>query len=177
MRIQLRLAAILILIFVFSFFAGAPALVEAQAAAPSSEVPSSFQTKLLGITNSDRLAQGDALLTENSLLTLAAQKKADDMVAKGYFAHFSPLGVSPWYWITSVGYGYTHAGENLAINFDDPTAVEAAWMASPKHRANILRGLYTEMGIGIAHGTYQGEPVTFVVELFATPAPTKTNPA
>ena len=167
------------------FFTIAPALAGAQTS--SLQSVSSFQKTLVALTNGDRLSQGDAAVIENSTLSAAAQAKADDMAAKGYFAHYSPLGVSPWYWFTSAGYLYTHAGENLAINFDSPADVESAWMVSPAHRANILRGLYTQVGIGVAHGTYQGKPATFIVELFATPASsfasgkaraaTKTNPA
>lgn len=170
MKMRLRVVAILF----FCISATAPVLVSAQTLASPSSV--SFQETLVALTNHDRLAQGDPQLTENSLLSAAAQAKADDMAAKGYFAHYSPLGVSPWYWFTSAGYFYTHAAENLAMDFNDPAGVESAWMASPAHRANILRGLYTQMGIGVAHGTYQGKPATFIVELFATPA-SSTNPA
>jgi uncharacterized protein YkwD len=149
------------------------ALVHAQATPPTSS--QSFEETLVALTNDDRVGQGVPQLTENALLSTAAQEKADDMAEKGYFSHYSPLGTSPWYWFTAVGYYYTHAGENLAINFDTPTSVEAAWMASPTHRANIVRNLYTQVGIGIAHGMYLGKPTTFIVELFATPAATLTK--
>ena len=167
------------------FFTITPALADAQ----TSSLPSaaSFQETLVTLTNSDRLSRGDGGVTESPTLSAAAQAKANDMAVEGYFSHYSPLGVSPWYWFTEAGYHYTHAGENLAINFDSPADVESAWMASPAHRGNILKGLYTEMGIAVAHGTYQGKPATFIVELFATPASsfasgkaraaTKTNPA
>ncbi len=164
MKAQLRIYATLVL----CLLTAAPALANAQTSATSSRI--AFQEALVVLTNHDRLAQGDRQLTESPLLSAAAQAKADDMATKGYFAHHSPLGVSPWYWFTSVGYFYTHAGENLAMNFYDPASVESVWMASPAHRANILRNMYTQMGVGIAQGTYHGEPVTFIVELFATPA-------
>jgi uncharacterized protein YkwD len=135
-----------------------------------------FESNLITLTNSDRVTQGVAVLEPSSLLNAAAQKKADDMMAKSYFAHYSPEGVSPWHWFTSVGYYYTHPGENLAMDFATPTSVESAWMASPEHRANILRGVYTQIGVGMATGIYNGQQTTFVVELFATPATTK-NPA
>lgn len=122
---------------------------------------------LTEMTNSDRTASGHAALTPDPLLSQAAQKKADDMAAKGYFAHVSPDGKTPWYWLDAVGYKYTYAGENLAINFTDSVDVEAAWMNSPEHHANIVKPEYTRIGIGTAQGLYEGKETTFVVELFA----------
>ena len=125
---------------------------------------------LVALANADRAAQGVGALTESALLNVAAQKKADDMARQGYFAHTAPDGTAPWKWFTSVGYYFTRAGENLAMNFEDPQKLESAWMASPTHRANILKATYTHLGVGVARGTYLGRPVTFVVQFFATPA-------
>ncbi len=95
--------------------------------------------------------------------------KADDMATKGYFAHTSPEGLTPWYWFAQVGYNYTYAGENLAINFNESKDVDTAWLASPTHRANILNSHYTEIGIATAQGMYKGVQATFVVQMFGTP--------
>ncbi|MSU73733.1 CAP domain-containing protein [Candidatus Kaiserbacteria bacterium] len=122
---------------------------------------------LTDLTNADRAAAGHARLTPDAHLTQAAQKKAEDMAAKGYFAHISPEGKSPWYWLDAVGYEYTYAGENLAINFTDSLDVEEGWMNSPAHHANIVKPEYTQIGIGTAQGIYEGKETTFVVELFA----------
>jgi uncharacterized protein YkwD len=58
------------------------------------------------------------------------------------------------------------------VNFTDSSAVESAWMASPTHHANIVKPQYTQMGIGVANGTYQGKDATFVVSFFGTPETT-----
>jgi hypothetical protein len=105
------------------------------------------------------------------LLTVAAQDKANDEATKGYFAHTSPQGLTPWYWFQQVGYNFDYAGENLAVNFSDSEDVTTAWMNSPEHRANILNTDFTQIGIAAAQGVYEGEPTTFVVEEFGTPAP------
>jgi hypothetical protein len=42
-------------------------------------------------------------------------------------------------------------------------------MDSPTHRANILGANYTEIGVGLATGTYQGGEAVFVVQFFAAP--------
>ena len=125
---------------------------------------------LVDETNQNRVANGDAALTVSPLLEAAAQDKANDMVANNYFAHTSPSGLSPWYWFERVGYNFTSAGENLAVNFSDSQDVTNAWMNSPEHRANILNGTFTQIGIATATGTYEGNSAVYVVELFGTPA-------
>lgn len=132
---------------------------------------------LVILTNQDRSASGLAGVIEDALLNKAAQAAAKDMVTKGYFAHVSPDGKSPWYWLDQVGYKYSYAGENLAMNFTDTENVETAWMASPTHRANIEKPQYTRIGIGVASGMYEGKETTFVVQFFATPADKQIAPA
>jgi hypothetical protein len=125
---------------------------------------------LVALTNQDRATSGLAGVTEDSLLDKAAQAAAEDMAANGYFAHVSPDGKTPWYWLDFVGYKYSYAGENLAVNFTDSQNVETAWMESPTHRANIEKPQYTKVGIGTANGVYEGRETTFVVLFFAAPA-------
>jgi hypothetical protein len=138
------------------------------------------QSKLFGIveanvlvdeTNQQRVVNGLPDLELSPLLQAAAQDKANDMATKGYFAHTSPQGLTPWYWFQQVGYNFDYAGENLAVNFSDSEDVTTAWMNSPEHRANILSTDFTQIGIATAQGVYEGQPTTFVVEEFGTPAP------
>jgi len=127
------------------------------------------QHSIVALANADRTANGKGLLVEDPVLKKAAQAKAEDMAKKGYFAHVDPSGNRPWMWFKKFGYYYWSAGENLAVSFDDPAALESAWMNSPTHRANILTGAYKRVGIGIAQGTYQGRPANYIVEFFANP--------
>lgn len=124
---------------------------------------------LIDLTNADRAEAGAGELTENALLTQAAQLKATDMAQKGYFAHVTPEGYQPWHWLDEAGYDYRYAGENLAVNFEDSKDVEEAWMKSPTHHANIVKPQYEEIGIATAEGEYKGKRVTFVVQFFASP--------
>jgi hypothetical protein len=96
--------------------------------------------------------------------------KGEDMVTKGYFAHNSPEGVTPWHWFQEAGYSFLYAGENLAINFTDAEDVEQAWLNSPKHRANILNASFQEIGIATVPGTYNDSPTIYIVQMFGTPA-------
>ncbi|MFA6519873.1 MAG: CAP domain-containing protein [Candidatus Paceibacterota bacterium] len=125
---------------------------------------------LVALTNQDRAIQGLAGVTQDALLDKAAQAAAEDMAANGYFAHVSPDGKDPWYWLNQAGYKYSYAGENLAVNFTDSENVQSAWMESPTHRANIVKREYTQVGFGTANGMYEGQETTFVVSFFAAPA-------
>ncbi len=125
---------------------------------------------LVELANDDRNTENLKALSVNPVLVAAAQAKADDMAAKGYFAHTSPDGRTSWSWFKDAGYSFSYAGENLAVNFSDSEDVEEAWMNSPTHRANIMNGKFTEIGIATAVGEYKGKRTTFVVQMFGTPS-------
>lgn len=127
------------------------------------------QSEMVDYTNEVRTAEGGGFLAENALLTAAAYAKAADMASGGYFAHVGPDGKQPWEWLQEMGYDYRAAGENLAVRFVDSRDVVDAWMNSPAHRANIVKPMYTEIGIGVAEGVYKGERATYVVQYFGTP--------
>ncbi|MBU0998701.1 CAP domain-containing protein [Patescibacteria group bacterium] len=124
---------------------------------------------LSNLTNEKRQSQDLQTLTVNPILNKAAEMKAEDMSAKGYFAHTSPEGKTPWYWLEQVGYQYQYAGENLAINFSDSKDVATAWMSSSSHKSNIIKENYTEIGTGIATGIYEGYETIFVTQIYANP--------
>ncbi len=122
-------------------------------------------------TNRNRASNGEIPdLKENSKLNLSAQKKVDDMFAKQYFEHVSPSGVGVSDLGTKVGYEYIIIGENLALgNFKDAQALLDAWMASPGHRANILNSSYTEIGVAVGRGKFNGQDTWLAVQHFGLP--------
>ena len=130
---------------------------------------------IFSFTNDNRLANDLSFLEANSLLDKAARLKAEDMANKGYFAHTSPEGLKAWDFINEVGYKFNYAGENLAINFLDSQDAINAWMDSPTHRANILNNNFTEIGIGMAKGEYEGKETIFIVQLLAFPKDEKAS--
>jgi hypothetical protein len=160
------LAALLGALFVEILF-----LVQVFIIAPSGLLALILPGVVVDETNTRRVEEALPALALNPILQIAAQRKAEDMASKGYFAHVAPDGVEPWAWFKEAGYVYTHAGENLAVNFMDSKDVVDAWMRSPSHRANIENARYTEIGIGVAEGSYQGRPAVFVVQFFGNPAP------
>ncbi len=62
------------------------------------------------------------------------------------------------------------------MNFFDSSAVADAWMRSPAHRANVINPHFTNIGIGVAKGVYQGKDSVFVVEFFGTPPAVSVAP-
>jgi hypothetical protein len=131
-------------------------------------------TELVEMANKDRVAQGLKPLAINQQLATAAEKKATDMFNKDYFAHTSPTGITPWFWLNNVGYKYTAAGENLAKDFTESVYVHEAWMNSPGHRANILNKNYQDVGIAVVEGVINGQKTILAVEFFGKSTTAKT---
>jgi hypothetical protein len=132
--------------------------------------------QLLTVTNAQREKAGLKGLVGNEKLARAAAMKAGDMFEKQYWAHESPNGAAPWYWIDQVGYSYDYAGENLAKNFRTAESAMTAWMASPDHRANVLGVHYSEVGFAVVDGVLDGEQTTLLVALYGHEPKDQTAP-
>lgn len=129
--------------------------------------------EIISQTNALRSFLGLNELRENPTLDQAASQKLQDMISGQYFAHTSPSGVLPWYWIEINNYDYTYAGENLAIGFLTAKDTVDAWANSPSHRQNLLNPNFEEIGTAVAPAEIQGSEGFLVVQLFGTPKPTK----
>lgn len=160
-----------LVIFLFNVVVGQLGLSTVQAAVDAGT--------LYSLHNSNRAANGLGGLTVNNQLVTSATNKAQAMLASDCWDHYCPPGTSPWSFILNAGYEYIYAGENLGEGFTNSSTLMNAWMNSPTHRANVLSGNFTEIGIGFAYGSYQGNPNnTIVVVHFGSkqkvtaPAPT-----
>lgn len=136
-----------------------------------------LQRSILIELNDVRAAHGLAPLVADDNLTEAADYHSIQMLSLGYFSHRSANGagfgqrMERFY--SSSGFGYWSVGENLlwgAAHLDAREAIEM-WMASPEHRANILRADWREVGISAirdtsAPGTFGGSSVTLVTTDF-----------
>lgn len=136
--------------------------------------------ELVDLTNTKRKENGLPALSSNAQLSNAAAQKADDMFAKNYWAHNSPDGTTPWFFIKESGYSYVYAGENLARGFNNANDVVNAWMASPAHRANVLSSNFKDVGFSVKSGKLNGEETFLVVQEFGSrsviPAAKKSAP-
>lgn len=79
------------------------------------------------------------------------------MVANNYWSHDNPKNFEHWIFFHKVGYTYLYAGENLARGYTISKSILRDWMASEKHKDNILKKEYTEMGISLKKGKLDGE--------------------
>ncbi len=111
---------------------------------------SSYAEAIVEAMNRERAAYGLGPLQLEPRLSLAAEDRVEDMMAKRYFDHVSPDGVNPFSWVKARGYRYRMIGENLALGYTSSQSVVTGWMNSPGHRANILKDGFDEVGIAFA---------------------------
>ncbi len=118
-----------------------------------------LEAEMLRLVNQEREANGFAPLEADPELTEVARRHSADMFARGYFAHSTPEGKSPFDRIRESEVRFRTAGENLALA---PTLrmAHTGLMNSPGHRANILRSKFGRAGIGILDGGKRGLMVT-----------------
>lgn len=124
--------------------------------------------EIISLVNQEREQAGLPGLARSDSLDHAAEAKADDMAAEGYFSHTSPEGVTPWEWFRAAGYEYRYAGENLAIHFHTASSQERAWMESRTHCENILSPKYREIGAAVRPMIFEGKETTVAVQMFGT---------
>ena len=157
---------------------GQPKTIEQKISAPSplrgpTQEALSSLTALgtIAETNLQRKQNGLPALLLNAELTKGAEMKVNDMFNRQYFEHESPTGEGPGELATAAGYAYLMVGENLALgNYKNDEALVEAWMNSPGHRENILNPKYTEIGVAVKRGTYEGQTVWLAVQEFGRPA-------
>jgi uncharacterized protein YkwD len=114
-----------------------------------------LEKRMLDLVNRERQAEGLPTLAPDPELTEVARRHSADMFARGYFAHDTPEGISPFDRMRDSGVRFLTAGENLALA---PTieVAHTGLMNSPGHRANILRREFGRVGIGVMDGGMRG---------------------
>lgn len=114
-----------------------------------------YENEVIRLVNEIRVKNGLNKLTGDWELSRVARIKSQDMRDNNYFSHTSPVYGSPFQMIKDFGISYRAAAENIAKGQKTPEAVVNAWMNSSGHRANILNGVYTKIGVGyVADGRY-----------------------
>jgi uncharacterized protein YkwD len=131
--------------------------------------------------NAQRAANGLGALALSPTLTASAEWKSLHMGFYNYFDHSDPappVARDAGTRIHDCGYAPLGIGENIASGFNTPSSVMTAWMNSPGHRANILNGSFTVMGIGVgitSRGVYYWT-TDFGYEADAGTVPVGTSP-
>ena len=104
-----------------------------------------------------RALNGLGELKEDTLLSEAAQNKAEDMAAYNYVGHYTQDGKNDAYFARELGIQYEKFGSNLArTNLSNPAqdALEL-FKDSPIHDATMRSPIFSEIGVGAAEGNGQ----------------------
>jgi uncharacterized protein YkwD len=119
------------------------------------------ESKLLVQINLVRAQHGLAPLRVDTHLERAARSHSREMLTTDDFTH-GAFGTR----MTRFAVTGRLAGENLAWGTGvrgSARGIVAAWLASPLHRANLLRPSFRRVGIGDLVGSFQGSPGAAVV--------------
>ncbi|MDP1849472.1 MAG: CAP domain-containing protein [Solirubrobacteraceae bacterium] len=148
-----------------SFAVAAPAAQAATCAgadvSPAAASIGTAKAAVLCLLNHQRAARGLAPLVGEASLESAATRYSRTMVQERFFAHVSPSGQTLRQRLAAyIGSARDFTvGENLAWGEGaraTPASIVRGWMNSDGHRANILNGAFTEIGIGIVPGSPVG---------------------
>ncbi len=133
------------------------------------DVLSEQAKQIAAFTNSVREQKGLVALKSAQVLTRSASAKAEDMANNNYFSHTGPHKHTLAYFLGQAGYSYRVAGENLAMGFSDAQSVVDAWIKSPSHYSNLIDTDFSEIGVGVEAGYYNGQPTVYVAQHFGDP--------
>jgi uncharacterized protein YkwD len=109
---------------------------------------------VLDEVNRVRSAHQLAPLRLDPVLERAAQSHSFDMLRRGYFGHGAFARR-----LSRFGARGPRLGENLAWGTGsaaDERYIVQRWLASPPHRANLLRPGFRRIGVGAVVGSFSG---------------------
>lgn len=133
-----------------------PVAPQATSVGPSDLVSTRDAGATTGFTqtlNQFRSEQGLAPVQQSAILTRAAMRHAQDMVARDYFSHRSPNGPDGddlQERARAAGCGGLALAENIAQGQPTAQSVFESWRGSPGHRANMLGPRYRAYGLARA---------------------------
>ncbi len=123
-------------------------------AAPAGSRPTAAEASVIQAVNQVRVQHGLRPLAVDLRLERAARAHSRRMIRSGSFAHGNVQRR-----LAAVGVRGRIYGENLAWGVGSSAhaaAVVRMWLASPPHRANLLRPGFRRIGLGRAVGTFGG---------------------
>jgi uncharacterized protein YkwD len=139
----------------------APPPAPPRRAAPTASSPSitplggSEASQLVSLVNRYRTSHGLGALTVASDGTAKAQQHSNDMAAQGRIFHSSSLS-------SGISGGWSELAENVGTG-QSISQIESMFEASSPHRANLLNGDFTQIGVGVTRG---GDGNLYVTEFF-----------
>lgn len=127
------------------------------------------ERQMMEMLNNARITHGVKPLAIEPKLMIMARSYANEMVAYDFIDHVSPISGDLRTRIDKVNIkGWTMAGENIAASVSIEVAFDML-MNSETHRNNILRPIYTHVGVGVVDSESYGK--VMVQEFMAIPKP------
>lgn len=117
-------------------------------------ISSTEEWEVLKLVNQERTSRGMAPLSLIGSLQTANNIRAAELYK--VFSHTRPDGSNCF--TALQGVNYQTAGENIAVGYATPGEAMDAWMNSPGHKANILNGSFSHIGVGYyynGNGSYR----------------------
>ena len=157
-----------------AFFVAVGVALGVASVVPASAAEEATESQFVSLTNSSRASSGAGRLSVDGELTAIARRWSAKMAADNRLAHNPNLS-------REVTQDWAKLGENVGVG-DNADQIHQAFMNSPAHRANILDGAFTRVGIGVVRG---GDGRIWVTEVFmrlrsddsgGAPAPTTAAP-
>lgn len=109
------------------------------------------EQEVLSLVNAERARYGLAPMVWNEVLGNAARMHSANMARQGVLSH--DLNGSFVGRVQAAGGGVFPGGENIAQGQNSAREAMQSWMGSDGHRANILNGGFTSLGVGVSTGS------------------------
>ena len=113
---------------------------------PTYSSDSEYISEVIRLVNVERAKYGLSAVTTTSQLANAAKIRAQETITS--FSHTRPNGTNCFTVLNETNISYRTCGENIAAGQRTPQEVVLGWMNSEGHRANILNGSFTKLGVG-----------------------------
>jgi uncharacterized protein YkwD len=126
-----------------------------------------LEMELLALTNQVRSRDGLPPLLYDEHLTRIAREHSNGMARQGFISHDRPSGPLQTR-LDRAGYLYNTAKENVASASTIQVA-HRSFLASPKHKDNIVSTDITHIGIGLVRHQPPCDRYLYVTALFASP--------
>jgi len=111
------------------------------------------EIQIATLINNVRNTNGVENLCYNETLAQIADIRAKDMIERNYFGHYTLEKTTVFNLMNSWGIKAKYRGENLARGYPPdyvtPEIVVNAFMQSGVHKFNLLRRVYSKIGVGI----------------------------
>jgi uncharacterized protein YkwD len=117
---------------------------------PEAVPAAALMSQVVTRTNQLRHAHGCGQLDVDRGLIDASVRQSYFMASTRRFGHRGPGGSTFVARARAAGYAQP-AGENIAWGYDTAADVVGAWMASPRHRANMLNCQARSIGTGVVY--------------------------